>query len=167
MSSNALTARANAALVNKNTFICLFSLTKGPITRARIGLAWALVFLAGCLRSGYYPVSGRVVDKEGKEIPELEGWQIVFSMEDGITSSEGELRADGRFEAFTFRPRDGVPPGDYRVYIPRRYLDPERAAPAVIEPMYEHPDTSPLRVTVEPKRNYFEFQVERVRPGRR
>ena len=130
-------------------------------------LAWASLLLAGCLGSGQYPVKGRVVDTQGQPIPELEGWQIVFSLEDGITSSEGELRADGTFQAFTFRPRDGVPPGKYRVYIPRRYLDPERAAPPVLDPMYEHPETSPLRAAVEPKRNYFEFQVERIRLGRR
>lgn len=136
-------------------------------TRRVVLLSWASTLLAGCLGSGYYPVKGQVVDKEGQPIPELEGWQIVFSSEGGITSSEGELRGDGTFEAFTLRPRDGVPPGEYRVYIPRRYLDPERAAAPVLDPIYEHPETSPLRAMVEPKRNYFEFQVERIRLDRR
>jgi hypothetical protein len=136
-------------------------------TRREWLLGGILALVGGCLRSGYYPVSGRVVDKDGKPIPELESWQIIFSLEEGVTSSEGELRADGSFEAYTFRPRDGVPPGDYRVYLPRRHLDPERAAPAVLEPIYERPETSPLHATVEPKRNYFEFQVERIRLSRR
>lgn len=129
-------------------------------------IGWGLLS-GGCFHSGFYPVAGRVVDPQGQPIAELEGWQIIFSQEDGISSSEGELGADGTFQAFTLRPRDGVPPGQYRVYIPRRYLDPETVAPAILDPIYERPETSPLRATVAAQRNYFEFRVERLRPGRR
>jgi hypothetical protein len=135
-----------------------------PVSRKAGWLAIAGFCLAivGCSNSGYYQVHGKVVDRQGQPIPGLEGSQIVFSATGGgTTSSIGEIAADGSFTMFTERPGDGVPPGEYVVYIPRRYIDPERPAPQVIDSKFEKLETSPLTAKVEAKTNTFEFKVDR------
>jgi hypothetical protein len=119
--------------------------------------------ISGCHSGEYYPVSGQIVDMQGQPIEGIEGAQVVFSLQNGLTSSVGDVQADGSFEMFTERPGDGVPPGEYRVLIARKYLDPERPAPQVIDARYENFDSSGLKAMVEPKSNVFEFKVERVR----
>jgi len=129
-----------------------------------VGL-WSLLAVAcvivygGCSSFGNYPVRGKVVDPSGQPIPGLEGSQIGFTMVNGPTTSVGEIAADGSFTLFTEKPGDGVPPGEYQVNIPRRYLDPEHPAPQAIDAKYEKLETSGLNVTVEPKTNTFEFKV--------
>lgn len=121
-----------------------------------------LILAAGCNQSGNYPVSGKVTDKQGQPVAGLEGSEMVFSGAATNTSSVGEIAADGSFTLYTERPGDGVPPGEYQVYIPRRRLDPEREAPQSIDARFEKPQSSPLKATVEKKKNYFEFQVDAV-----
>ena len=103
-----------------------------------------------------------MVDPSGQPIPGLEGWEIVFTQVNGISSSVAEIKADGRFEAYTTRPGDGMPPGNYTVHIPRRMIDPERAAPQVIHGKYEKPETSGLELNVDKKQTDVELKVERV-----
>jgi hypothetical protein len=121
-----------------------------------------LLLAAGCNSSGLYPVSGRVVDQTGEPISGLEGTEIVFSSENGNNSSIGEIKADGSFTMFTSRPGDGVPPGEYSVYIPRRHIDVERKAPQTIDAKFEDIGSSPLKAKVEPQRNSFEFKVDKA-----
>jgi hypothetical protein len=122
--------------------------------------AAALIAATGCTSGGNYPVSGKVVDRQGQPIAGLEGSQIVFTLVDGMTSSVGEIKADGSFDVFTERPGDGAPPGQYQVHIPRRHIDPEHQAPQAIDEKYEKPETSGLQATVEAKTNSFEFKVD-------
>jgi len=136
-------------------------------TGSWLPLLVGLLIASGCSTAGYYHVKGKVVDSQGQPIAELAGSQIIFSLINGTTSSEGEIQADGSFQLFTLKPGDGAPPGDYQVYIPRRYLDPEHAGPQVIDAKYEKPDTSGLHATVEKKTNTFEFKVERPTAKRR
>jgi hypothetical protein len=128
---------------------------------AAIGLL-SLVVSGGCSSTGYYPVQGKVVDSAGQPIPGLEGSEIVFTLVGGQTSSIAQIEDDGSFKLFTDKPGDGAPPGEYQVYIPRRRIDTERAAPQVIDAKYEQPETSDLKATVENKRNNFEFKVAKV-----
>lgn len=109
-----------------------------------------------------FPVTGKVVDQAGQPVEGLAGSEIVFSQVEGKSSSVGEIQADGSFKMFTDSPGDGVPPGDYKVYIPRRHLDPERQAPQSIETKVEKLETSNLEAKVEKKRNNFEFKVNRA-----
>lgn len=109
-----------------------------------------------------FPVTGKVVDQAGQPVEGLTGSEIVFSQIDGKNSSVGEIQADGSFKMFTNSPGDGVAPGDYKVYIPRRHIDPERQAPQSIETKVEKIETSNLEAKVEKKRNTFEFKVNRA-----
>jgi len=127
-----------------------------------LGLFW-LAANGGCSTSGYYPVQGKIVDQAGQTVEGLEGSEIVFLQPEGkgSISSVGDIKADGTFRMYTERPGDGVPPGEYTVYIPRRRIDSEREAPQSIEAKFEKPESSGLRAKVEPKRNTFEFKVNR------
>src|SRR5262249_12635531 len=124
-----------------------------------IGAVLASFLLVGCGPAGQYPVTGKVVDQQGQPIPGLDGSEIYFIS--GNTSSVGSIAADGSFDMYTSRPGDGVPPGDYDVYIPRRRIDSEREAPQSIEAKFERPETSGLKAKVESKKNTFEFKVNR------
>jgi hypothetical protein len=121
-----------------------------------------MIFTFGCSSGGNYPVTGKVLDPQGQPISGLEGSEIYFSQPEGLTSSVGLIAADGSFKMFTEKPGDGVPPGDYQVYIPRRNIDPERQAPQVIDSKYEKPETSGLQAKVEARKNNFEFKVEKA-----
>jgi hypothetical protein len=115
----------------------------------------------GCSSGDMFPVTGKVVDQAGQPVEGLAGSQIMFSQIEGKSSSMGEIQADGSFSLFTDHPGDGVPPGDYKVYIPRRHIDPERQAPQSIDAKIEKIETSNLEAKVEKKRNTFEFKVNR------
>jgi hypothetical protein len=122
----------------------------------------SMIVGGGCSSAGYYPVQGKVVDSAGQPIPGLEGSDIVFTLVGGQTSSIAPIEDDGSFRLFTDKPGDGAPPGEYQVYIPRRRIDTERAAPQVIDAKYEKPETSGLQATIEKKRNTFEFKVAKA-----
>ena len=124
-----------------------------------------ITFVAGCNTSGLYSVTGVVVDESGNPIPGLADSNYVMfaQVPDGISSSTGEIRSDGSFALFTNKPGDGVPPGDYLVYLPRKHLDPERAAAQVIAGKFENIEQSGWTKTVEKKRNHFELKVTLAR----
>ena len=113
----------------------------------------------GCSSSGLYSVTGKVTDQTGQPIEGLTGSEVSF--EGGSSSSVGEIKADGSFTLYTNKPGDGVPPGEYKVYFPRRRIDSEREAPQSIEGKFEKPETSGIEVKVEPKSNTFDFKLNR------
>jgi hypothetical protein len=129
--------------------------------RTVIFLAASLCLAAGCNTSGLYPVTGEVVDASGKPIPGLEKSNYVMfaQVPDGTSSSMGEILADGSFRLFTNKPGDGVAPGDYYVYLPRKHLDPERAMPQLVAGKFESIEQSGWTKTVEKKRNHFVLEV--------
>jgi len=64
----------------------------------------------------------------------------------------GRVRADGSVEWTTFDRGDGLPPGDYRLSVRWEPLVLIRGevyrAPNPLSPDYQHPDRTPLRLTV-------------------
>lgn len=133
-----------------------------PLASLAFAAVLGLCLFIGCSTGGNFPVQGKVVDPSGQPIPGLEGSEIVLMQVDGISSSVAEIKADGRFDAYTVRPGDGVPPGNYTVHIPRRMIDPEHAAPQAIHAKYEKPETSGLELNVDKKLTGVELKVERV-----
>ena len=125
-----------------------------------LDVAFCLTINGGCSSAGLYSVTGKVTDEAGQPIEGLTGSEVSF--EGGSSSSVGEIKADGSFTLYTNKPGDGVPPGDYKVYFPRRRIDSEREAPQSIAAKFEKPETSNLEVKVEPKSNRFEFKVTRA-----
>src|SRR5262245_43233704 len=107
--------------------------TKGKLSTLILLIGGSLL-AAGCNTTGLYPVTGMVVDASGKPIPGLEksNYILFAQVPDGISSSMGDIEADGSFKLFTNRPGDGVPPGEYYVYLPRKHQNPERTMPQVV-----------------------------------
>lgn len=141
---------------------------KGRLFAFILIFACLSILIAGCNPSGLYPVSGKVVDESGNAIPGLEKSNYVMfaQVPDGLSSSMGEINADGSFTLFTNKPGDGVLPGDYFVYLPRKHIDPEKAMPQVIVGKFESLDHSGWTKTVEKKRNHFELKVAVVQPAK-
>ena len=132
---------------------------------AFISVVGMVLMFAGCNTSGLYPVTGAITDSAGNPIAGLEKSNyVMFAQVDGISSSMGDIQADGSFRLFTNKPGDGVPPGDYYVYLPRHHVDPERAMPQVISGKFENIDQLGWTKTVEKKRNHFVLEVTPARP---
>ena len=82
-------------------------------------------------------------------------------------SARGVLAPDGTYTVSSVNPKDGLPPGKYKVYISaaHRAIDrgPEEMTLYVplIDTKYEDPNTSGLEVEVDAKTKTFNFQVDR------
>jgi len=128
------------------------------------GVLVACVTSSGCGLGGptLYPTAGRV---EFEDRSPVRNGTIEFVPDDGGPSPRGRVDADGRFELSSHAPGDGAPPGDYRVVViqaisPRagaviESLGEEHAAHAgstrVVASRHASPDTTGVRVTVEPR----------------
>lgn len=124
----------------------------------------SIVFLAfGCGTQTVFPVSGTLVDTEGKPITEMKGGAVEFEALDGKSSANGSIDDQGKFRLTSKTPGDGAEVGKYRVVVTRPYVGPENPVPHVILPKYEKHESSGLEVTVEPKNNVIELKVERVK----
>jgi hypothetical protein len=121
------------------------------------------LFCLGCTEPKYFPVRGTIVDETGKPLTELAGANISFESLEKPVSAVAEVRADGSFSMTTETSDDGCLPGEHRVTIGRVFLSADRPLPPVINPKYENPETSGLKVTVEKKSNDIKLQVERVK----
>ncbi len=106
-----------------------------------------------------YRVEGVVTTTDGAPVA---GGIISFDGIDQSTSATARLDERGYFRLGTHQQADGVPAGRYRVVVlPEPIPDPAAGeAPATFHPKYRSYDTSGLEYTVEPKRNYFEIQLD-------
>lgn len=95
---------------------------EGLISRRGIStsIGWlglgALVALAGCGESRppvgpIFAVKGKVLLADGKP---LKGGHIFFERSDGLSTSYGEIGADGEFSLRTGSEGEGAPPGTTR-----------------------------------------------------
>lgn len=128
-----------------------------------------LAFLVGC-GSGKVPLGGKVTFSDTGE-PLTKG-TVAFLK--GGEISRGTIQSDGTYTIGTERETDGLPPGNYQVYISGSEktisIDAEKGNDyePQIAPKYENPDTSGLTVEVDAKTKTFNIEVERVAPaGRR
>ena len=129
-----------------------------------------LLVLVGC--NGHVGLSGKVTySDDGSPLPV---GSVVFKK--GGLVSWGKLQSDGTYVIGSMSEADGLPPGEYQVYVSgaEKVLVPgneEKGTPAIMESLidlkYTAADTSGL--TVEVKRStQFDFQVDRyVPPPRR
>jgi hypothetical protein len=135
-------------LVKRFTALCLFG----------------LLGTVGCGGAALYPVSGKVVFKDGK--PLTGGWVVFEPLEPHLKSSAtGDIQADGTFRLGTEGRADGAMAGWYRVLIspPRtNTLDENAFERPVIHPKYRDRDESPLKVEVKPDKsaNHITLEVE-------
>jgi hypothetical protein len=125
-----------------------------------------LVGVAGC-GSGRYPVTGRVLYKDGS--PVTEGTVIGEAAEgDRKVMAQGAVQPDGSFSWGTERPGDGAWPGKYRVVVVARALGEAEAAKGMlpaIDPKYSNPQTSGIEFDIKETHN--EFTITVTRPVRK
>jgi len=119
----------------------------------------------GCGDQNIYPVSGEVVDPDGKPIPLLKGARIEFESLEAKKSASGTIDEQGHFRMTTEKTNDGAWLGKHRVLIGRPYVGADKQAPRSIFDKYESFDASGLEVTVEPKDNHVKLTVERLKGG--
>jgi hypothetical protein len=126
-----------------------------------------VVLAAGCGNKGIYPVSGQLVDPDGKPITGMKGGAVELEGVDVKASANGSIDEEGRFRITTEKPGDGAHLGKHKVAITRPYYGPEQPAPHVIQPKYESLETSGLEITVEPRSNVIKLTVEPVQGRKR
>ena len=132
------------------------------------------LFVTGCGKNS--PLRGKVTFMED-ESPLTVG--IVY-FESGNIMARGELRSDGSYQVGTLNQKDGLPPGEYKVYIggahtadtgsgqQRTELDsmgvPMAVAPLLrplIDRKYATADQTPLVCKVPAPKNRFDIVVEK------
>jgi hypothetical protein len=124
-----------------------------------------LVDLTGC--SNHVKLSGRVTYSDTNE--PLEAGTVIFLAESEAFQARGEIEKNGSYVLATFRENDGLPPGNYRVYVNSayRYETQENGFSneiRLITDKYTSPETSGLVFEVDRSTKKFDFQVDRA-PG--
>ncbi len=116
-----------------------------------------VVFLPrGCSnRIATYPVSGRVVFKDGTPV---RTGTIEFEHQDGLKmpAVNGKIDDNGNFVLGTYENKDGAPAGLYKASVTQMVIsdgtfthEKDHGRPVAYK--YRHPDTSGLQLTVEAK----------------
>lgn len=122
------------------------------------------IFLIGCGR-GHVGISGRVTYTDDGS--PLETGSVVF--ENGSFQSRGEIGADGKYTLGSFSTKDGLPKGNYRVYLNRATVVQGEIRPGIpntvhlVAKKYTSPETSGLECVVDGSSKRFDIQVERFK----
>lgn len=137
---------------------------KKNLFRLLIVLALCVPCLAGCKR--YVPMGGSVSFKDGEK---LSSGTVYF--ESGNTSGFGIINKDGTYEMGMIKPGEGVPPGEYTVYLgspvhsSTKQGDGKRApslsTTPLVDPRYTSSQTSDLKVVVTPEKKIYDIVVPR------
>jgi hypothetical protein len=111
-----------------------------------------------------YPVTGKVVVKNG-DVNKLRGGLVRFeSVADPARKGVGEVEDDGAFvigSSYNEKPVPGLPEGEYRARIdPKDERGGEGGPRPVVLPKYRDFATSGLTFTVKPGSNVFTIEVE-------
>lgn len=129
--------------------------------RTGLGILCMLA-LVGCGsgEQAVYPASGTLT-LDGKPFgPAIVVFQSTAPVEKGAEQKApgGQADASGNVTLTTYKPGDGAPAGEYRVYLPANPMNPGQALPQI----YQDPKTSGLTVKVEPKSEAGanEFKIE-------
>jgi hypothetical protein len=117
---------------------------------------------SGC-NSGMHPVSGVVKLADGTPATALSGEEITFTSTDRPVMARAEIGPDGRFNAYTNRPGDGMAPGTYKVAISwtddpvvRKGKGKNRAP---FDPSMTDAEKSEVTVTINPGTNDLEITL--------
>src|SRR4029079_2151355 len=75
-----------------------------------------LLAVVGCGQSGYHPVRGKVTFEDGTPFPQ---GTVILLKQDGekMVQAQGTIQSDGSFELGVNLPKEGAPPGKYKVLI--------------------------------------------------
>ncbi len=132
------------------------TLTRIPLIGLATAFCWGMN--AGCADNSsvsVYPVSGRVEVRGEAPVGAL----IVFHPKaptvgkDEVPKPLARVKADGSFQATTFREGDGAPAGDYDLTLEWQPLvtvgGETKAGPNVIPAEYTRPESTPIHASVK------------------
>lgn len=130
----------------------------------RISLFASLVALClvsfGC-DNGNVPLSGRITFDDGTP---LQSGTVVFC-NDSFLQARGNIDSNGYYKVGFLHDRDGMPPGNYRIYIaviPKSSVDSSESVD--IPAMYCDPGSSGLTLDVDAKTKKHDIILQRVSP---
>src|SRR5262245_55000331 len=126
--------------------------------RCMIPLAGLLVFVAGCGRSGYGQVEGKVAFK-GQPLAEA----VIFFVPERGPAAAGAIGDDGSYRLLTKRPGDGAVIGRCKVAIVS--TDPVNK-PLPIPKKYFDAETSGLIAEVKEGQNIIDFEIPESQESR-
>ena len=116
------------------------------------------LFAAGC--SGNKRLTGKVTFDDGSPAP---NGSVILEKDNHI--SRGEIHPDGTYRVSSEGENDGIPPGEYKVYVTGVSEMPPQMPGMMIpptplcEPKYTNPDTSGLTCKIPAPGNRFDFSI--------
>jgi len=135
-----------------------------------VGLLAAAGGCAGDDGPKTYPVSGKVVVKNGELKKLVGGYVRLISIADSKIIGVGEIQDDGTFGIGTFidgKPRGGLPEGEYRARVEPRGFDqrdsddqPPPPKKGELLQKYQKHDVSGLKYSIKPGENTIVVEVE-------
>jgi hypothetical protein len=112
---------------------------------------------AGCSRQ--VPLGGRITFEDNGE-PLTEGTIAFVS---GNNQARSEIDKDGKYTLGFREEGDGLPKGEYKVYIQAVHIEIQTGTETpLIAAKYANPDTSGLTFTVDGTTKTFDIKVERA-----
>ena len=103
-------------------------------------------------------VTGTVKNADGSPVT-AESAMVVFQPVGEGRAASGSIGPDGDFEMMTFKPGDGMKPGQYKVVL-EVWKDYRARTPAV-PTEYTTAEATPLEATVDDDNTHFDFVVEK------
>ena len=128
-----------------------------------IAVLISVIFLAGCGKNIHF--SGKVEFTDGTPV---ESGTIYFEKADFV--ARGTIAPNGRYVLGSIGPKDGIPPGKYKVYI-RGVVDKDAktknplgmiSSVSLIDNKYSNPETSGLSVEIPAERT-LDIKLERLK----
>jgi len=105
-------------------------------------------------------LTGKVTFTDGT--PAKSG-KVIFLQGDNFMAT-GEIKPDGSYKMSSERENDGIPPGDYKVYVSSIFKPPPAGVMAMpvslCDPKFENPDTSGLKCKVPAPGNKYDIVLE-------
>ena len=114
--------------------------------------------VAGCGKNKR--LTGKVTFSDGTPV---KNGMVIFRTDNFL--SKGEIKPDGSYKMSSERENDGIPPGDYQVYVSSIFKPPPPGSGlsmpvSLCHPKYENPDTSGLTCKVPAPGNKYDIVLE-------
>ena len=123
-----------------------------------IFLIFPLLLCAACSKN--QPLSGQVTFRDDGS-PVTEG---VVTFTDGKSEARGKIAPDGKYVVGFEKETNGIPPGQYAVYISGAGKSDGNVFISSIDVKYNEPKTSALTFTADGSTSTFDIQVDRAKP---
>lgn len=87
--------------------------------------------------------------------------------DDGVVTARGSINEQGVYTVGSLKENDGLPPGEYRVFIIGAINPAVSGEASVIDARYDSPSTSGLSLKVDGTTRSYDFSVDRATAERK